>query len=91
MYQDKVLKVNIVRASKCALLLKGQRRCFDRITERLEKGEAVYYDTASFFSCAYSSSYVCSKENREYELHQQRVLPSASSPNVTFQQETVSS
>lgn len=83
--------MDFARISKYALQLLVQGRGFDRITEHFRKGNAVRCVPASLCVYAYINDYCYSKKNKEYELHQMKLLPTSRSPYVTFQQRKVSS
>lgn len=90
-YGNRVFKVNELHSSKYALQVGVQGRRFDRITERLRNGKAVCCIPAPFCVCACTRGYRYARMDKEYELHQDKLLPTARSLNVTFQQKTTSS
>lgn len=89
MYEHQVLKVNMARIFKQALTRRVLGRRFEQIRERLENVEVVRCVPASFYVFACSKDCRHCKEDREYDMHDNRLLPKARSPTVKAQQRTI--
>lgn len=77
------------RFLKYLLQLRVQGRCFDRIAKRRGSNKVVCGVPASLCVCAFFNDYRYAKEDKKYALHQETLLPTDRSPNVTVHQKTI--
>lgn len=88
MYHGRVLKIDGPRFSKFVLQLRVHGTRFDRITERVRNGKAVCCFPACFLFCAYIKDCHYGNKSKECETRQEKLLPSALPPYLTFEQMT---
>lgn len=90
-HEDGVSKVDLARLPKYALQLRIQSRRFEKTTELLPDREAVCYYPHSFCLCVLTNELRYAKKYKGHELPQKKLLRSARSPSMTFQQKTTTS